>query len=163
MSLIGIVGRQGHGKTITASILASYTSRVLKSPVYSDYPLKGAKRIITKDQLMNISSGIVVLDEFHQNIDSRDYKNNIFMSNWITKLRKKDLITFYTTQDFGQVDKRVRQNTQHLILCQKSPNGDIWLTFVDMYTGKFTRRFLIDQPERFFSLYDSYFENKPLL
>lgn len=123
--ILGIVGGIGTGKTLFASALAER----LKDNYYimANYLLDCREKDITPDNIVDLLTEaneetdrkkIMVIDEFHIFSDSRlsSSYHNILMSYFITQTRKQDIQLIYTTQQFGQVDIRVRDNTDALAL-----------------------------------------------
>jgi len=159
--LVGIMGKMGTGKTLSASIIASYLSRATGAPLSANYTLKGATPLESLNQINDTTSGIMVIDEAWLSMDSRGWENNIRISHWVNQTRKKKVIVFYTTQHIRQMELRVRNATDILIVCEKKPEGH-WLTFIDYQYKSIGKRFLIAKPERFYSLYDTFEVLKPL-
>jgi hypothetical protein len=153
--LIGLQGKMGAGKTLSMSVLTSYFSAHTGAPLYANYNLQGAAPLESIRQLWQLDTAVVAFDELHVNIDSRNWKNNVFLTHFITQTRKKKLAFFYTTQHIGQVDLRVRQNTDILIHCEKR-NGQIWLSFIDYQYKQLGRRYLLENPSRFYNLYNTF-------
>jgi len=110
--------------------------------------------VTSKNELFNLKSGIVCLDEFWLTMDSRKFAQNIEMSEWALQARKKRLLVFYTTQTMNQVDNRVRQITDWWIHCDKRREG-IWLNFVLYQYGTLGARYLLNKPENYHSVYDT--------
>jgi len=161
--LIGIMGKMGAGKTLSASILASYLSRATGAPLSANYDLIGATPIESLDDVQEKESGILVFDEVWLSADARAWKDNVKLSHWINQTRKKKMIVFYTTQHIRQVEMRMRNGTDVLIYCEKTPEGH-WLTFIDWQYRTIGRRYLIphDVAKRFYPLYNTYEVLKPL-
>src|SRR3989337_823801 len=163
--LVGVMGRMGQGKTLSMTALGIAIAKMTHSPLFANYDLKGVSfnRVRSRGDLFRAQSGIVLFDEIHIEMDSRQWKdtNNVNMSRWIHQTRKKDLIVFFTTQHIRQVDVRVRRALDWLIMTQKTPQG-IWLSFVDYQYGIIGKKVLISQPKRFYGLYDTYQFPEPL-
>lgn len=159
--LVGIMGKMGSGKTLSMSILASYLSKKFNTPLYSNYGLKGAKRITSLSELWKIDSAIFCFDEMWLTMDARLWKNNVFLSRWINQTRKKKMIIFYTTQHIRQIELRVRNATDILIYCQKEKDGH-QLQFIDFQYQQMGNRYLLSNPARFYYLYDTYEVLQPL-
>lgn len=155
------MGKMGSGKTLSASILSSYLSKATGSPLWANYGLKNAGELKSLNQINDTTSGIEVIDEAWLSMDSRGWENNVRISHWVNQTRKKKVIVFYTTQHIRQMELRVRNATDILIFCEKKPEG-IWLTFIDWQYRSIGKRFLITEPSRFYSLYDTYEVLKPL-
>jgi len=154
--LIGITGKMGSGKTLSMTILATFLSRKLKVPLFSNYEMKNSIPLASLNDLWKAERAIMAADELHISMDSRGWKDNIKLSHFITQTRKKNLIFLYTTQNIGQVDLRVRQNTDIVIYCEKKPSGH-WLQFIDWGYKTIGRKYLIKKEEakKFYNLYDT--------
>jgi hypothetical protein len=161
--LVGIMGKMGAGKTLSMSILAEYAAWVMKSPLHANYGLQGAEKIRTTNDIWEMENGIFCFDEIWLTLDSRLWKDNVFLTRWINQTRKKKLIVFYTTQHIRQVELRVRNATDILIYCDKTPAGH-WLQFVDWQYQELGRRYLIshETAARFYKVYDTYEVLEPL-
>lgn len=116
--LIGICGKMGSGKTLSMTILSQFF-KLQGLDVYANYTLEGSKPLKKANDILKIENGIVSLDEFWITMDSRSWKNNVFLTHWINQTRKKNLIVMYTTQTFRQIDIRVRNATDYLIFCER--------------------------------------------
>lgn len=159
--LVGIMGKMGSGKTLSMSIIAEYLSKATKAPLYANYGLQGAEPLGSLNEVDQITGGILCLDELWLSMDSRAWKDNIRVSHWVNQTRKKKVVVFYTTQHIRQMELRVRNATDILIVCEKKPEGH-WLTFIDYQYRAIGKRFLIESPSRFYPLYDTFEVLKPL-
>jgi len=160
--LVGIIGRQGSAKTMMMSGLVRVIAHKTLLPIFANYKsLKGSRYVSTIDQVANLNDAILCLDELHTTMDSRAFKDNLTMTYFVTQIRKRGLLTFYTTQKFGQVDKRVRDATDILIECSKVKDGRQF-TFMDLYTNRIGKRFKLTDLQVFFNLYDTKEVIKPL-
>jgi len=169
--LVGIMGKMGTGKTLTMSVLASYLARATKTPLWANYSLKGASPLESLDQINETTSGIECIDEAWLSMDARMWEDNVRISHWVNQTRKKKVVVFYTTQHIRQMEMRMRNATDILIVCEKK-QGAIWLTFIDCQYKSIGKKFCIDRPERFYGkinedgtlsgLYDTYEVLKPL-
>ena len=160
--LVGIIGRQGSAKTMMMSGLVTVIAHKTRLPIFAHYKsLKGARYVSSINQVSNLNDAILCLDELHTTRDSRAFKDNLTMTYFVTQIRKRGLLTLYTTQKFGQVDKRLRDQTDILIECSKTPDGRQF-TFMDLYSNRIGKRFKLTELENFFSLYNTKEVIKPL-
>lgn len=159
--LVGVMGKMGAGKTLSMSIIASYLSRATGAPLAANYGLKGAKPIESLNDVRDLDSSILCFDEIWLSADARAWKDNVQLTQWVNQTRKKKMVVFYTTQHIRQVEMRIRNGTDILIVCEKKPEGH-WLTFIDWQYKSIGKRFLIQNASRFYPIYDTYEVLKPL-
>jgi len=161
--LIGVMGKMGAGKTLSMSVLATYMAREGNAPLHANYGLKNSEPIESLNDVVNLDRAIFCFDEIWLSADARAWKDNVRLSQWVNQTRKKKMIVMYTTQHIRQVEMRIRNATDVLVYCEKTPEGH-WLTFMDWSYKTIGRRYLIphDVAKRFYSLYDTYEVLKPL-
>lgn len=149
----------GSGKTLTTTFLGTALSNVTKSDLYANYDIKSDrfKFIKTRGMLMAINNGIIILDEAHLFLDSRNWKDksNIDLTHWATKIRKKNLLCFVISQHIRQVDVRIRNLMDVLVVCERIGYA-MRMTFVDYQYNLVGRRIILERPEEFYSLYDTF-------
>lgn len=131
--IMGIVGSMGCGKTLFASAIAERLKN--HYTIMANYDLKCRDMDITPENVASLmfetraieGKKLVIIDEFHIFSDSRlsSSNHNILMSYFITQTRKQNVQLIYTTQQFGQVDIRVRDNTDVLALPAYNAINDI--------------------------------------
>jgi hypothetical protein len=180
--IIGYTGTLGGGKTLRAVMDAwNYSLAAGGAPVWGNLTLRpegwvqhralnpdGFKLgfIATVDDIVRMiaeGGGILILDEIHQDLDSRQSLNsqNIFLSRFLMFLRKAGITTLYTTQDDSQIDKRVRGVTDILTWCEGfGPREARTHRYTRMHyrSGRQLRVELVtsDQAKRYYGLYDTY-------
>jgi len=163
--LIGIIGIQGQGKTVSMTAYGMMVAMATQQKLYANYNLYGVDYTKIHDfkELKSINSGIVLLDELWLSMDSRSSQTRVnkAFTGWLQQTRKKDLVVFYTTQLFSQVDYRLRQATEWIVSCSKSNRG-IMLTFVNVPTGEVGRRVLLSDPQKFYENYNTYEVVEPI-
>lgn len=164
MTIIGIVGSMGSGKTLIATALAHHYMKG-GATVYANYKLNFDSKALRLSDIQDCDydfhHALLIIDEIHLFLDSRTSgtkKNRIF-SYFITQSRKRNLIFFYTTQNAHQVDKRLRSNTDYIIKCENMTPGAkenviIKWTITDMNTN-ISKTFAI-KADPFFKLYDTH-------
>lgn len=155
------MGKMGAGKTLSMSFYGSVIAKVMNVPLYANYGLDGAQRIETVKELWAIDNAIVCWDEIWLTLDARLWSNNVFLTRFINQTRKKKIALFYTTQHIRQVELRVRNGTDVLIYCEKKPHG-ILQTWMDWQYQTIGRKFILERPERFYGMYDTYEVLEPL-
>jgi len=160
--LVAIVGRMGSGKTLLMSVLLTFLRLKISSEyIYVNYSLSGSTKISNARELLKIKNGIVGLDEFWASMDSRLWKDNVFLTRWVLQTRKKNLLVFYTTQNFRQIDIRVRQATDLLIFCEKitsSTSTFFKFIFLNPLNSRMLKSFKVLESEmkKLYYLYDTF-------
>lgn len=138
MAIFGIEGGIGTGKTMTGVSLAMRDIKDGKR-CFTNVRFKGLSKTIenkvtylnkeiikemfqkVKDGTLNMKNSVVLIQEMHNYMDSRlsASEKNRTLSYWILQSRhlgQESCDIIYDTQDLGQVDKRLRSNTDY-ILC----------------------------------------------
>lgn len=156
--IVAFDGALGHGKSLMMTAIGMLIADIFNTKLGGNYPIKveNFTMIKSREDLLKYENGVLCLDEFWQDMDSRQSVQNVFMSRWILQSRKKNLIVCYTLQETGQIDKRLRDVTDWVIHCEKNSDGSIKLSFVDFRRMRVTRRFLIKDPSPFYGYYDRY-------
>lgn len=133
--IVGIVGKQGRGKTLLLSILAYYTSRLGSfnvrylltkeifslanvKKVYANYKLSFPfEPVLTPDDLEKMTGGSAFLDEFYQWAKARKSMSgiNAQINNIAMAARKRDVDVFWTSHRFGKLDKDIRAITDVIL------------------------------------------------
>jgi hypothetical protein len=123
--IVIFVGAQGSGKTISIvkyliedfskgkNILTNFGMNKINYNFLSKKMLLDYSQ--NQEQIKNTSIGIT---ELHTVIDSRASGKNKFMTWFFLQLRKRGVTLYGDTQHFGQIDKRVRDETDLFIECQ---------------------------------------------
>ncbi len=153
--IIGIVGKMGSGKTLLMSIFAYCLKG--RAKIFSNYSLIFSEKINSLRQLIKIENSVICLDELWVNIDSRLWKNNVFLTRWINQSRKRNVLLFYTTQDFGQVDIRLRRATDILIFCLSTKSEFLYF-IIEPASQKLLKSFRLEKEnaKKFFGIYDTF-------
>jgi hypothetical protein len=162
--IIGIAGDIGAGKTLVATkiLLEEYLAYPDKKVFANMQRLKHipyeylsfdrcVKMAMTDEEL---KSAILLVDEAHVWFDSRTSisKLNRIFSYFLLQTGKMDITLIYTTQHFGQVDRRLRERTDLSIIVER--NGDLHTCHgEDLSRGK-KFKFLIHGPD-VYEFYDT--------
>jgi len=154
----------GHGKTLVMSILMEYLHMGLGVPLAANYGLLNSERVKSMADIWAFNSGVLGIDELWLTADARASHANVFFSQLVNQSRKKKIILFYTTQHIRQVDVRVRNATDFLIFCDKTPQGH-WIQIIDWQYREMLRKYLIpfDVARKFYGVYDTYEVLQPLV
>lgn len=149
------MGKMGAGKTLAQSALATFLHQTTGLPLFANYELQDAQMITDMGQVWDMEQAIFCFDEIWLSADSRLWQDNVALTRWVNQTRKKKLLIFYTTQHISQVEMRIRKATDVLIYAQKL-HGEHWLNFIDYQYGQLGRRLLLNNPKRFYSLYNTF-------
>ncbi|MFW6130272.1 MAG: AAA family ATPase [Atribacterota bacterium] len=132
--IMAVVGGMGTGKTLFISAIAEKLKNTYL--IMANYKLQCREKNITPENISELlteageetstKKKLMVIDEFHIFSDSRlsSSHHNILMSYFVTQTRKQDIQLIYTTQQFGQVDIRIRDNTDILAMPAYNPLKD---------------------------------------
>jgi len=162
--LVGLMGPMGQGKTLMMSILMLYMQHAFGARLSANYDLKGASLVRKTSELWALEGGIFGYDELWLDLDARESKKNVFLTRLINQSRKKKLAIFYTTQHIRQVDVRVRNATDILIVCKKTSEGH-WFQIIDWQYRELRRKYFISFKEaaQFYNVYDTYQVLQPIV
>lgn len=124
MTNIAIMGEFGSGKTMAMTWILYRNYLGINPintprPIYSNYTLGFEHtRVNNIEEFDDIKFGVVGMDEFWFWLDSRlaMKRKAIEMSRILSKGRKRGVDLIYTVQFFGQMDKRMREFTDEIIL-----------------------------------------------
>lgn len=171
------IGQQGSGKTlfITKLLVDSYNNR----KIYSNYTLYGlpyTKITLNRDSAEDVpklfdmlkdnpdifNDSIILIDEIHLDLDSRDFmKNNqrqiqVFFS----QLRKRNILLLATTQYIMHVDIRVRRQLKN-VFDMTHVKDNIFQVITSKVDGYYT-----EEINRYFlnlSYYYKYYDTKEII
>jgi len=137
----------GKGKTLSA-VRYLYKWYRKGFTIYSNIHLKFPHVYIGMQKLVDyanaetyLDKSIVFLDEAHTLLDSRNSasKRNKVLSYFIVLTRKMGCNLVYTTQRYHQIDKRLRDNSDIVILCNtKELKGEKYTHNLIMIKEEFT-------------------------
>lgn len=121
------IGYQNSGKTLAMTyFLYLYYKRGYK--IYSNYNLSFQHEKINKDTLIKFASSdiqfnkcIIAIDEIHVYFDSRSFssKANKIFSYLVLQSSKRDVHIFGTTQEFMNIELRLRSNCNIKTFCNR--------------------------------------------
>ena len=123
-SVIGVLGRRGHGKTTLLALLGENDADNGKKVIANfdlSFPhvrMSFADIIELPKELQNAT---VLLDEMQVGAGAREAlkKTNQTINKFITQLRKRNILLIYSTQNFGFIDKNIRTQTDYIVVTQK--------------------------------------------
>jgi len=152
---IGFTGSLGSGKTLSMTYYGRLLGHRTGAKVYSNYQTTFSKLITSWDELTAIKDGIVLLDELHITFDSRLWSNTAKRTHFLLQTRKKGLIVMFTTQHISQVDKRIRNICDNVIMCEKK-GGLIRNTIVKFLTDEMGRQIVLKNIHKIYTWYNTY-------
>lgn len=159
------MGTMGAGKTLAQTMIALAMAEATNVPIYANYEIKhpNYRPVGSMKELWDANNAIFAFDEMWITLDSRGWKNNIDITQWVNQVRKKGLLVLYTTQHISQVDIRVRNGTDILVLCERKGDTHI-LRFADWHYNKIGRTMKIPQSlaSAFYPYYDTFETIKPI-
>lgn len=152
--ILCVIGGLGSGKTLLMSALA-HRQQLAGRVVAANYALRGAMIFRYWDELFSFSEGVYAWDEAHVDVDSRLFAQNIEATSWFLQTRKAGLDLYLTTQSFDQVDLRVRNMVDLLILMEKWGAGRSRFSVIDGFSGRLKRRGIFLHRPELYGLYDT--------
>ena len=157
---IGFTGSLGSGKTASMTFWGAYFAYKTGMPVYSNYALSMPREIKTQlidswDALTRITNGIVLLDELHITFDSRLWSNTAKRTHFLLQTRKKNLVVMFTTQHISQVDKRIRNICDYVLLCEKKA-GQFRNSVIHFLTNELGRQLLLKNMRPVYDWYNTF-------
>lgn len=173
---MAISGKLGAGKTLALTYFA-YRKYLQGRDIFTNYPLNFPKMPLGSPQpnitmlrtiqdVLKMRSGYGALDELWASCDSREsMKNkNTLVSNILLKSRKRDIHFGFTSQEFGQIDKRLRDQTEFYAEPELSKNESFCRVYVYSVikgrTGSLQRTFKFATLP-FFRMFDTNYEVEP--
>lgn len=121
--VVGIKGIKGSGKTLLMTWLL-YKEFLKGKRVYTNYEVFFPHEIIDIQKMVTLNidlqNAVIGIDELHMICDSRrsGKKQNILMTYFVLQSRHRSVNFYYSTQHDGQVDKRIRDNTDVNMICE---------------------------------------------
>ncbi len=116
----------GTGKTLCLTYMA-WKNHLKGMKLFTNYNLVGLPhtRIRNAEDIVAMKDGFAALDELWTWVDARQSgkKKNKFITLVLAKSRKRGLDIAYTTQRFYNIDIRVRQVTDLIVIPQMSSSG----------------------------------------
>ncbi|MMZ56022.1 Zonular occludens toxin (Zot) [compost metagenome] len=128
--VIGITGQFGAGKSTTAVIKAHQWAARAGVKIFANFPLRNAylfDHYTDWYRLADIHGSVVIFDESQNDYDGRKWgkESNITLTQIFNYVRKMNCIFIFILPDYQNIDTRIRNNTEWLINCQKTPGGTI--------------------------------------
>lgn len=158
-TFIGFQGSLGSGKTLNMTRVGAMAA-LSGQTCYANYKTTFAKPIESIAHMFQLRDGVLLIDELQSILDSRDFKNNASLTQWILIVRKLGLSILYTTQFLGQVDIRVRHVTEYVYACEKATihgRKASKVTIIKWFGegGRVIRPTIIPHTQELYNLYDT--------
>lgn len=169
--IIAFTGKMGSGKTLSMTFLAKIMSEEGRS-IISNYRLKFEHRLISKKEIQeygatkgkSLLNCVMLIDEAQTMLDCRQHQKNRIISYFILQTRKRGVDLFYTSQQFWNVEKRLRENSDLIFECTPIKDANNELKYIQLvgfnYHGRDTfspaSQFHIKVTPKLYELYDSY-------
>lgn len=152
----------GAGKTLTSVILARKFDKMYKNQsIISNFDIDVSDKIVTNpidlEEASKDYEGLQVLDEVWSWADSRKSGENEVFNDMIINSRKRGWIIIYTAQDLHMVEKRLRDNTDYVIIPEhhSKPTEDVLKVHIfDMPTMEHVKTLKFN-PEPVYDSYDT--------
>lgn len=171
--IIAITGDVGSGKTLGMTALIYGDYKDVKTEVYSNYGLSFPHTLLTMDKIESLFEKKLekptnfAIDEAHIFMDSRSSSKNRnkLMTYWVLQTRKRKINLFFTTQFFGQVDKRLRDLVDYEIKCENIGTKEEPIFHYELqkriavntpFDFQIIKEFTIINVEKYYKLFDTY-------
>ncbi len=130
-SVIGVLGRRGHGKTTLLALLGEHDYSNGKKVIanfdlsFPYFRMSFADIIELPEELQDAT---LLLDEMQVGAGAREAlkKTNQTINKFITQLRKRNILLIYSTQNFMFIDKSIRSQTDFLVVTEKTATNGIY-------------------------------------
>lgn len=165
MAIAAIMGKLGSGKTYTAVMLARQ-EHLAGRAVYANSHITFARQIVSWPELVSLRHGLFIWTEAHLDLDSRQAHKHVGITAWLTQVRKLGIDIIYDTQDFGQVDVRLRNLTDMLLLCSPASGSGgrrgTRLQVFDLFDNRRRSDSIYEHSPDVYALYNSWERILPL-
>jgi len=109
--MIAYIGLDGSGKTYH---MAEVCQKLVKQGIdcFGTTPFEGARLLENHRQLLRVDGGHIFFDEWHQDLDAREwYHLDPVLKHIITQHRKYNLVIHWSAQAYAFMDPYVRRET----------------------------------------------------
>lgn len=162
--IVGVVGSIGSGKTCMMSrCLYQEKLRNPSARICTNYKLEFEHEYINAQELFDMKNSlkntILGIDEMHIFLDSRSsmLKDNKKMTHFVLQTRHLGVQLYFTTQDIGQVDIRLRRMLDYMLYMTRTEWENIFRCTIIDYTDVINinkTTFFIDLSP-YYDLYDT--------
>mgnify|MGYP001188899564 CR=1 FL=1 len=159
-TFIAFQGTLGAGKTLNMTVMGALAA-ASGQKVYANYRTVFAEPLQSITHMFEVRNAVLLLDELQAILDSREFKSNAELTQWILIVRKLGLSVLYTTQFLGQVDLRVRHVTEWVYACEKVMHRGHKASKVTVVrwrgeAGRIARSYILPHSDALYKLYDTY-------
>lgn len=139
--IIGIEGGYGSGKTLTAVLKAHMWAQASGAKIFANFPVRGGylfQNYTDWYKIADVHGSILIFDESQSNFDGRKWGSSgqIEMTQVINFVRKMNSLFIFTLPHYDNLESRVRQQTDILIKCRKTPGDTIINHVYDYQEGR---------------------------
>lgn len=131
--VVGSFGALRQGKSMNAARLAFMHGLRYRMPVIANVDTIFGTRITHIEDFLDARQSVIWFDETQATLDSRDFKNNIRLTQELIYLGKDGNIVFYTSPHIDMVDKRLRAITTYYYVAEKLRSGSGGLSMVTRF------------------------------
>jgi len=158
-------GNMRGGKTLSMTQWACFLSEATGQPVFANYTIQWPlfHRFELWRDLKDVRNAIICYDEISTSMDSRNYKSKdqIYFTHLFAQLGKLGNTMMYSAQRVHTVEKRIRDNTDFVIGCQRLfPSHTIVQSWFDTQKSAeipiHIYDIILEDPTPFYRLYDSF-------
>lgn len=161
--IYGFTGNLGAGKTLSMTFIALmfYKNSSDSYKLLSNYSIEGntmtVKSVRQLNRMASEMKGVMALDEVWAWADSRDSQNNETFNEFVLNSRKRGWDVLYTTQSISQIDKRLRENTDMLMLPEHYTTAHGDLCKINVFENNPVKHVntIKFRPESIYDLYDT--------
>jgi hypothetical protein len=155
--IVAFIGLLGQGKTLAMTTFAKELHDTQGRKVMSNYKVRFGEPVNPIDLIgFEIEDCVLLLDEAYTLLDSR-YNSQAarHIGYFLKQTRKRSVDVYYTSQRFKDVDIRLRQITDRVVVCFKYP--DQGFLYVITESGVEISRVWLEweKAETIFPLYDT--------
>jgi len=165
--IISLEGNQREGKSLGMTALGIYFAKKYGNiPLIANYHIFNYDNFIYFEkprELAQLNNCIILYDEIGTTADARSWgsKEQVLFSHVFAQMGKRGNTFIYTAQRDYLVEKRVRQQTDIVIECQKDYGSKVlYQTWYNTQRGRdratLIGRYKIRAPERVYDAYDTF-------
>lgn len=149
-------GMQRSGKTFLSALIATYYNKKFDIPVYTNMNIVDFTHVENlTDVPINRDPKILLLDELHFYLNSRNFKTQGDFIYFLNTVCKRNILLLGTCIHPDMIDKNLRIQLNYFILC-KSDNCKMYYKLFDVQNQTTKELHLLKSPDLFKNVnYDS--------